>query len=55
MRFAKIQSRVCVSNILSKFRVAPSKNTPNKLEIEPNRSILGPKGGIPLNIIRRKF
>lgn len=55
MRFAKLQSRVCVTSILSKYRVAPSKNTPKKIEMEPNKIILGPKGGIPLNFIRRKY
>ncbi|KPJ20840.1 Cytochrome P450 6B1 [Papilio machaon] len=53
MRFAKVQSRVCVAKFLSKFRVEPSKNTPTVLEYDPMRIVLIPKGGIHLNILRR--
>ncbi|XP_013140392.1 PREDICTED: cytochrome P450 6B5-like isoform X2 [Papilio polytes] len=53
MRFAKVQSRVCVAKFLSKFRVEPSKNTPTVLEYDPMRSVLFPKGGIHLNILCR--
>ncbi|XP_013169673.1 PREDICTED: cytochrome P450 6B5-like isoform X1 [Papilio xuthus] len=53
MRFAKVQSRVCVAKFLSKFRVEPSKKTPVKLEYDPMRLVLFPKGGIHLNVLCR--
>ncbi|XP_014357509.2 cytochrome P450 6B5 [Papilio machaon] len=53
MRFAKVQSRVCVAKFLSKFRVEPSQKTPTVLEYDPMRVVLFPKGGIHLNILRR--
>ncbi|KPI99684.1 PREDICTED: cytochrome P450 6B5-like [Papilio xuthus] len=53
MRFAKVQSRVCVVKFLSKFRVEPSKKTPAKLEYDPMRLVLFPKGGIHLNVLCR--
>ncbi|NP_001106226.1 cytochrome P450 Cyp6b29 [Bombyx mori] len=53
MRFAKIQSRVCMVKMFSKFRFELAKNTPRNLDIDPTRLLLGPKGGIPLKIVRR--
>ncbi|XP_045538876.1 cytochrome P450 6B5-like [Papilio machaon] len=53
MRFAKVQSRICVVKFLSKFRVEPSKKTPMVLEYDPMRIFLFPKGGIHLNVLCR--
>lgn len=53
MRFAKVQSKVCIVKFLSKYRVDLCKKTPNTLIYDPWRAIIGPKGGIYLNIIRR--
>ncbi|XP_063540263.1 cytochrome P450 6B4-like [Cydia strobilella] len=53
IRFAQLQSRVCMAKLLSQFRVEPSKNTPRQLQYEPRRIVLYPIGGIPLNIIKR--
>ncbi|XP_045538879.1 cytochrome P450 6B5-like [Papilio machaon] len=53
MRFAKVQSRVCVAKFLSKFRVEPSQKTPTVLKYDPMRVVLSSKGGIHLNILRR--
>ncbi|CAH2049424.1 unnamed protein product, partial [Iphiclides podalirius] len=53
-RFAKVQSKVCITKLLSKFRVEPSKNTLIKMNYDPMRLIISPAGGIPLNIVRRK-
>ncbi|KAJ0175190.1 hypothetical protein K1T71_009331 [Dendrolimus kikuchii] len=54
MRFAQTQSRVCIAKLLSKFRVEPSKNTKRELKYDPKRSIVGPSGGIHLNVVKRK-
>ncbi|CAH2049425.1 unnamed protein product, partial [Iphiclides podalirius] len=54
MRFAKVQSKVCIAKLLSKFRVEPSKNTLPTMKFDPRRLVVSPAGGIPLNIIRRK-
>ncbi|KPJ15753.1 Cytochrome P450 6B4 [Papilio machaon] len=53
IRFAKVQSRVCIVKFLSKFRVEPSKKTPMVLEYDPMRLVLFPKGGIHLNVLCR--
>ncbi|KOB71358.1 Cytochrome P450 Cyp6b29 [Operophtera brumata] len=53
MRFAKVQSRVCISKLLSKFRVEMSKNTPAQVKMNPKRNLMGPNGGIPLRIVKR--
>ncbi|KOB66171.1 Cytochrome P450 Cyp6b29 [Operophtera brumata] len=53
MWFAKVQSQVCISKLLSKFRVEMSKNTPAQVEMDPKRNLMGPNGGIPLRIVKR--
>ncbi|KAJ8718432.1 hypothetical protein PYW08_002669 [Mythimna loreyi] len=55
MRFGKLQSRLCIVKILSKFSVEPSKNTDRNLKVAPHRVLIGPEGGIRLNIIPRKL
>ncbi|KAJ8718428.1 hypothetical protein PYW08_002665 [Mythimna loreyi] len=55
MRFARLQSQLCIAMMLSKFRVEPSKNTNFNLQVDPDRFIIGPYGGIHLNIIPRKL
>ncbi|CAH1637380.1 unnamed protein product [Spodoptera littoralis] len=55
MRFGRVQSQLCIVKVLSKFRVEPSKNTDRNLKVTPHRAIIGPKGGIHLNIIPRKM
>lgn len=54
MRFAKVQILVCLVKLLSKFRVEKSKNTVPVMEFEPNRNLIGPKGGVHLKIVRRQ-
>ncbi|XP_013140331.1 PREDICTED: cytochrome P450 6B2-like [Papilio polytes] len=54
MRFAKVQSRVCLLKFFSKFRVEATKHTPKVIKYDPKRTTVSPVGGIPLNIIRRK-
>ncbi|XP_068622758.1 cytochrome P450 6B5-like [Battus philenor] len=53
MRFARLQSQVCIVKLLSKFRVEPSKNTSSDLTFDPWRQVLSPAGGIYLNFVRR--
>nr|UXV25388.1 cytochrome P450 P450 6B7-like protein [Mythimna separata] len=55
MRFARLQSQLCIAMMLSKFIVEPSKNTDRNLKVAPDRFIIGPDGGIPLNVIPRKL
>ncbi|XP_063894848.1 cytochrome P450 6B7-like [Helicoverpa armigera] len=55
MRFGRLQSLLCITKILSKFRIEPSKNTDRNLQVEPRRVIIGPKGGIRVNIVPRKI
>ncbi|KPI99687.1 Cytochrome P450 6B4 [Papilio xuthus] len=53
MRFAKVQSQVCIVKFLSRYRVEPTKNTPTEVKFDPMRVVLFPIGGIELNILRR--
>ncbi|XP_013140398.1 PREDICTED: cytochrome P450 6B1-like [Papilio polytes] len=53
MRFAKLQSEVCIVKFLSKFRVESSKKTQKDLQFDPMRLFAFPVGGIYLNLIRR--
>ncbi|XP_047996590.1 cytochrome P450 6B4-like [Leguminivora glycinivorella] len=53
LRFAQVQSRVCLAKLLSQFRVEPSNNTPRQFSYEPRRVVLYPKGGLPINFIKR--
>ncbi|KAH9628323.1 hypothetical protein HF086_018255 [Spodoptera exigua] len=55
MRFGRLQSQLCIVKVLSNFRIEPSKNTDRNLKVSPHRAIIGPKGGIHLNIIPRKL
>ncbi|KAJ8714507.1 hypothetical protein PYW07_002732 [Mythimna separata] len=55
MRFGKLQSQLCIVKVLSKFTVEPSKNTDRNLKVASRRVIIGPDGGIHLNIIPRKL
>ncbi|XP_026760055.2 cytochrome P450 6B2-like [Galleria mellonella] len=54
MRFAKLQSRICIIKLLSQFRVEPSENTLKEMKFDPKRIVLSPSDGILLNIVRRK-
>ncbi|XP_026760054.2 cytochrome P450 6B5-like [Galleria mellonella] len=54
MRFAKMQSRICIVKLLSKFRVERSKNTMEEMKFDPMRIVMTPADGILLNILRRK-
>ncbi|XP_013140623.1 PREDICTED: cytochrome P450 6B1 [Papilio polytes] len=53
MRFAKWQSEVCIVKVLSKYRVEPSKKTPEKFNYDPMRLFALPKGGIYVNMVPR--
>ncbi|KAI8421261.1 hypothetical protein MSG28_008310 [Choristoneura fumiferana] len=55
MRFAQVQSRICVIRLLSKFRLEPSKNTVRSLQFDPYRTVLCPKTGFHVNIFPRNL
>ncbi|XP_026741226.1 cytochrome P450 6B2-like [Trichoplusia ni] len=54
MRVGRLQTTLCTSKILRKFRVVPSKNTNRNLGVDRNRILVGPQDGIYLNFIPRK-
>ncbi|KAM3958200.1 cytochrome P450 6B2-like [Aphomia sociella] len=54
MRFAKLQSSVCIIKLLSKFRVEASVNTLKEMRFDPRRVVMTPSDGIVLNIFPRK-
>uniref|UniRef100_A0A0K8TV66 unspecific monooxygenase n=1 Tax=Epiphyas postvittana TaxID=65032 RepID=A0A0K8TV66_EPIPO len=53
MRFAQVQSRICIIRLLSKFKLEPSKNTVRSFQFDPYRGVLSPKGGFHVNIFPR--
>lgn len=53
IRFAQMQSWVGLAKLLLRYRVEPSENTPLRFAYEPRRVMLYPKGGFPINIVRR--
>ncbi|XP_059061359.1 cytochrome P450 6B2-like [Achroia grisella] len=54
IRFAKLQSSICIIKFLSKFRVEPSKNTLTEMKFDPQKAVMSPHGGIFVNIMKRK-
>ncbi|CAH0587992.1 unnamed protein product [Chrysodeixis includens] len=54
MRFGRLQSVLCVVKMLSKFRIEPSKNTTRDLRVKPSKNLIGPDGGIHVNIVPRR-
>ncbi|XP_068624567.1 cytochrome P450 6B5-like [Battus philenor] len=54
LRFAKLQSRMCIAKVLSEFRVQRSQRTAPDMRFGPRRFILASAGGNFLNIIPRK-
>ncbi|XP_063381232.1 cytochrome P450 6B4-like [Cydia fagiglandana] len=52
--FAQVVSRVCLVKLLSQFRVEPSKNTPRQIEYDPTRTVLYPKGSLPIHFVKRE-
>ncbi|XP_059061354.1 cytochrome P450 6B6-like [Achroia grisella] len=54
LRFAKLQSNICIVKLLSKFRVEPSENTLKEMQFDPNRGVMTPSDGILVNIIPRQ-
>ncbi|XP_013140389.1 PREDICTED: cytochrome P450 6B5-like [Papilio polytes] len=53
MRFAKLQSHICIAKLLSNFRVVPSKKTMVEMEFDPKRPIMGPNNGVYLTFVPR--
>ncbi|XP_026760050.2 cytochrome P450 6B2-like [Galleria mellonella] len=55
LRFAKLQSSICIIKFLSKFRVEPSENTLKEMKFDPKRVVMSPSDGILINILPRKY
>uniref|UniRef100_A0A0K8TV67 unspecific monooxygenase n=1 Tax=Epiphyas postvittana TaxID=65032 RepID=A0A0K8TV67_EPIPO len=53
MRFAKVQSRVCVVKLLQKFRLEPTAHTLRNFVYNPKRLVLSPLGGFKMNLVPR--
>ncbi|XP_059061355.1 cytochrome P450 6B2-like [Achroia grisella] len=54
MRFARVQSQICIIKLLSKFRVEKSKNTMEEMKFDPLRIVMTAVDGILLDIVPRK-
>ncbi|PNF15722.1 Cytochrome P450 6k1 [Cryptotermes secundus] len=54
MRFAMMQVKVGLINVLSKFEVQASDKTPPIAEIDTRAVIMTPKGGMWLNLVKRQ-
>ena len=55
MRFGLMQVKTGLCHILSRFEVAPCKDTPVSIIFDTKSFILSPKGEIPLSFKRTKF
>ncbi|XP_053611709.1 cytochrome P450 6B1-like [Plodia interpunctella] len=53
MRFAKVQSRICITRLLSKYRVEPTDRTLKIMQFNPKRVVISPNGGIHLKLVPR--
>ncbi|XP_073960423.1 cytochrome P450 6B5-like [Choristoneura fumiferana] len=53
MRFAKVQSRVCVVKLLQKFRLEPTAHTRRDFVYNAQRVVLSPLGGFKMNLVPR--
>jgi hypothetical protein len=55
MLFGLMQVKTGLCHILSRFEVAPSKQTPVHIVFEPKRFLLQTHGEIPLSFNRMQF
>lgn len=53
MRFAQVQSKVCLIKLLSRYRVEPCDGTRRRLSYDPERFMLRSKHGLPLRLVPR--
>ncbi|XP_061711771.1 cytochrome P450 6B5-like [Cydia pomonella] len=53
MRFAQVQSKVCLVKLLQRYRVEPCAHTRSQLEFDPDRFVLRSKHGLPLKVVPR--
>jgi hypothetical protein len=53
MRFALIELKICICNLIQNFEIKPNRNTPEKLELIENFLRL-PKNGVNVTLERRK-
>nr|QZP43570.1 cytochrome P450 monooxygenase CYP6B91 [Ephestia elutella] len=53
MRFAKVQSRICITRLLSKYRVEPTEKTSKTMDFNPKRLVISPRGGVYLKLVPR--
>ncbi|XP_013183823.2 cytochrome P450 6B6 [Amyelois transitella] len=51
LRFAKVQSRICLAKLLSNYRVEVTENT--VMEFDPRRVVTSPRGGMFLKLVPR--
>ncbi|KAI8435423.1 hypothetical protein MSG28_003730 [Choristoneura fumiferana] len=53
MRFAQVQSKVCLMKLLGRYRVEPCESTRRRLSYDPGRLVLRSKHGLPLRLVPR--
>ncbi|KAG8267662.1 hypothetical protein J6590_108599 [Homalodisca vitripennis] len=53
MRFGKLQVKVGLAAILSKYQLSPAPDTPSKMELNPLIAVTTPKHPFSLRITRR--
>ncbi|KAH8362010.1 hypothetical protein KR200_001666, partial [Drosophila serrata] len=51
-RFAYIQAKVGLVNILRNHRITTSEHTPQSIQLDPKSILMQAKGGIPLRLVR---
>ncbi|XP_047988575.1 cytochrome P450 6B5-like [Leguminivora glycinivorella] len=53
MRFAQVQSKVCLVKLLQRYRVEPCERTRRRPKFDQDRLVLRSKDGLPLRILPR--
>ena len=53
MRFAVMEAKIALANLVRNFNLLPSEKTKEPLVLDPSAAIAYPKGGLYVNVEKR--
>ena len=53
MRFAMMEAKIALANLVRNFNLLPSEKTKEPLVLDPSAAIAYPKGGLYVNVEKR--
>ena len=53
MRFAVMEAKIALANLVRNFNLLPSEKTKEPLELDPSAAIAYAKGGLYINVEKR--